>query len=128
MAAELKTGRVARHYNHAAENPVLETAVQGRGFTGVFTVIALDRTGEEEPLAVEKLPVTSNFKGIRFADKEIEAVRVRKGGRSWVVVVSHMEYASPTDTFNAGGCCGFGGVEVFDETAGERETGTVLAR
>ena len=128
VAAELKTGRVARHYNHAAENPVLETAVQDRGFTGVFTVIALDRTGEEEPLAVEKLPVTSNFKGIRFADKEIEAVRVRKGGRSWVVVVSHMEYASPTDTFNAGGCCGFGGVEVFDETAGERETGTVLAR
>ncbi len=128
LSAERKTGRVSRHYNHAAEGPVLETAVRGEGFAAVFTVIALDRTGEEEPLSVEKLPVTSNFKGIQFQDEEIEALRVRKGGRSWVAAVAHMEYASPTDTFNAGGCCGFGGVEVFDETAGEKETGTVLAR
>lgn len=128
LSAGMKTGRVARHYNHTEESPVLETTIQGEGFTSVFTVIALDRAGEPEPLSVEKLPVASNFKGIQFEDRQIEALRIRKGERSWVVVVSHMEYASPTDTFNAGGCCGFGGVEVFDETAGEREAGTVLAR
>lgn len=128
VVASLKRGRVARHYNRAEENDVLETTVQGQGFVSVWSVLALDRAGTEEPLSVEKLPVDSNFKGIRFEDREIEAIRVRKGARSWVVVVSHMEYASPTDTFNAGGCCGFGGVEVFDETAGEREAGTVLAR
>lgn len=128
VVASLKRGRVARHYNRAEENDVLETTVQGQGFVSVWSVLALDRAGTEEPLSVEKLPVDSNFKGIRFEDREIEAIRVRKGARSWVVVVSHMEYASPTDTFNAGGCCGFGGVEVFDETAGEGEAGTVLAR
>ncbi len=128
VVASLKRGRVARHYNRAEENDVLETTVQGQGFVSVWSVLALDRAGMEEPLSVEKLPVDSNFKGIRFEDREIEAIRVRKGARSWVVVVSHMEYASPTDTFNAGGCCGFGGVEVFDETAGEGEAGTVLAR
>lgn len=125
--ASLKRGRVARHYNQAEENDVLETAVQGQGFVSVWSVLALDRAGKPEPLCVEKLPVTSNFKDIRFEDREIEALRIRKGERRWVVVVSHMEYASPTDTFNAGGCCGFGGVEVFDEAAGE-EIGTVLAR
>lgn len=128
VVASLKRGRVARHYNRAEENDVLETTVQGQGFVNIWSVLALDRAGTEEPLSVEKLPVDSNFKGIRFEDREIEAIRVRKGARSWVVVVSHMEYASPTDTFNAGGCCGFGGVEVFDETAGEGEAGTVLAR
>lgn len=77
---------------------------------------------------VKKLSVVSNFKGILFADKQIEALRVRKGSRSWVIAVAHEEYASPTDTFCAGGCTGFGGVTVFDETAGEKEIGTVLAR
>lgn len=128
MTRLIRTGRISRHYNHAVENEVLETTVRGEGFAGVFSVLALDARGAEEPLSVEKLPVLSNFKGIQFRDEEIEALRVRKGERSWVVVVSHLEYASPTDTFNAGGCCGFGGVEVFDEKTGERETGTVLAR
>lgn len=128
LSGEMKTGRVARHYNRAVENPVLETEIRGEGFACVFSVLALDPAGRLEPVTVEKLPVLSNFKGIQFQDKEIEALRIRKGGRSWVVVVSHLEYASPTDTFSAGGCCGFGGAEVFDETAGERETGTILAR
>lgn len=128
LSAAVRAGRIARHYNHAVENQVLETAVQGDGFTSVFSVLTLDRAGAEEPVTVEKLPVDSNFKGIRFSDKEIEALRVRKGDRSWVVAAAHQEYASPTDTFITGGCVGFGGVVVFDESAGEREIGTVLAR
>ena len=94
----------------------------------MFSVLTLDPVGAEEAVTVEKLPVMSNFKGIQFQDREIEALRVCKDGRSWVVVVAHQEYATPTDTFHAGGCTGFGGVAVFDETAGEREIGTVLAR
>lgn len=124
----VRTGRLSRHYNHTVENKVLETAVQGDGFTSVFSVLALDRVGTEELFLVEKLPVVSNFKGVQFPDREIEALRVRKGCRSWVVAVAHQEYATPTDTFCAGGCTGFGGVVVFDESAGEREIGTVLAR
>lgn len=128
VTPSLSRGRISRHYNHAEENPVLATTVAGDGFTGVFAVIALDRKGAEEPFSVEKLPVDSNFKGIRFEDRQIEALRVRKGNRSWVAVVAHEEYASPTDTFLAGGCTGFGGVVVFDETRGETQIGTVLAR
>ena len=74
------------------------------------------------------MPVYSNFKSVQFIDPQIEALRIVKGDRRWILAVSHEEYASPTDTFNAGGCTGFGGVVVFDETAGETEIGTVLAR
>lgn len=128
LSTELCPGQISRHYNHAEENTVLENTMEGGGFTSVFTVIALDRPEAEELMVLEKLPVISNFKGIQFSDKQIEALRVRKGDRSWVVTVAHEEYASPTDTFCVGGCTGFGGVTVFDETAGEKEIGTVLAR
>jgi hypothetical protein len=121
-------GRISRHYNHAQENTVTETVLHGEGFTSVFTVLALDRRGAEERFSAEKLPVYSNFKGIQFLDQQIEALHITKGGRSWAIAVAHEEYASPTDTFNAGGCTGFGGVVVFDEAAGETEIGTVLAR
>ena len=127
VSAAVKTGRVSRHYNQSAEGPVLETAVQGQGFVSVWSVLALDRAGEPEPLRVDKLPVTSNIKGVQFEDRQIEALRIRKGARSWVAAVSHMEYVSPVDSFSAGGCCGFGGVVVFDEASGQ-EMGTVLAR
>ena len=127
-ASSLRPGRLSRHYNHALDSTVLETVVEGIGFTSVFTIITWSRRGQEEPVQVEKLPVYSNFKGIQFEDRQIEALRIRKGGRNWVAAVAHQEYASPTDTFNAGGCTGFGGVVVFDENAGEREIGTVLAR
>lgn len=128
LSTELRPGRISRHYNHTEENTVLENALEGSGFTSAFTVIALDQPGTEEVVIVEKLPVISNFKGIQFEDKQIEALRVRKGNRSWGIAVAHEEYASPTDTFCAGGCTGFGGVTVFDEAAGEKEIGTVLAR
>jgi hypothetical protein len=45
----------------------------------------------------------------------------------FTVVVAHQEYASPTDTFCADGCTGFGTVVVFDRGKGETEIGTALA-
>ena len=126
LRTTLRTGQISRHYNHAAENVVLEADISGRAFTSAFAVLTLDPLGAQEPVTVEKLPVWSNFKGIQFRDDQIEALRVTKGGRSWVAAVAHQEYASPTDTFRAGGCTGFGGVEVFEES--EREAGIVLAR
>ncbi len=128
FSTELQTGRISRHYNHAEENTVLTATIEGAGFTSVFTAIFLDRKGAEDEIAVEKLPVYSNFKGIQFQDKQIEALRIRKAERSWIIAVAHEEYASPTDTFCAGGCTGFGGVVIFDESASETEIGTVLAR
>ena len=93
----------------------------------MFTVISTDRRDAECPVQITKLPVFSNFKGIRFQDDQIEGLRIRKGDRSWVVVVAHEEYVSPTDTFRCGSCTGFGQVVVFDETAGEKLIGTRLS-
>ncbi len=128
VSTKLRASRISRHYNHTSENAVLERSVQGTEFVSVFAVIALDKKDKEEPVVVEKLPVYSSFKRIQFTDKQIEALRIRKGSRSWVVAAAHEEYASPTDTFRAGGCTGFGGVVIFDEAAGETEIGAVLAR
>lgn len=128
ISLTLRPGRISRHYDQASDNTVLETTIQRSGFTSVFIVISLNRKGAEEPVTVEKLPVYSNFKGIRFEDRQIEALRIRKGGRAWVAAVAHEEYASPTDTFCAGGCTGFGGVVVFETSENETEIGTVLAR
>ena len=128
VSGGVKPTRISRHYNEAADNATLVSALQGTGFASVFAVIALDRPGREEPFTVEKLPVRSNFKDILFEDALIEALRIVKGDRSWTVAVAHQEFASPTDTFNAGGCTGFGGVVVFDSAAKETEIGTVLAR
>lgn len=126
LTTKLRPGRISRHYNAAEENTVLETACSGEGFVSVFTVISVDRAGSVQPVEVEKLPVRSNFKNITFTDRQIEALRIIKAGRRWTVAVAHEEYASPTDTFCAGGCTGFGGVVAFED--GETEIGTVLAR
>lgn len=120
-------GRISRHYNQTDKNAVTMTSIAGSGFTSVFSVLNLNPKGRELPVQIEKLPVMSNFKGIQFADSMIEALRIRKANRSWVVAVAHQEYVSPTDTFCTGGCTGFGHVVVFDETAGENQIGTVLA-
>ena len=119
--------RLSRHYNHAEKNVTLETEFSGDGFASAFTVIALDAADGKEALSTEKIPVRSNFKNIVFKDRLIEALNVKKGNRMYTVVTAHQEYASPTDTFCADGCTGFGNAVVFDRSAGETEIGTVLA-
>lgn len=122
-----ENGRLSRHYNFCEEAPVTVTEIQGEGFTSVFTVISVDKAEKEQPIYIEKLPVDSNFKHIRFTDAQIEALRIRKGNRSWILAVAHEEYVSPTDTFCTAGCTGFGQVVIFDEAAGEETIGTRLA-
>ncbi|MEF2071096.1 alginate lyase family protein [Consotaella aegiceratis] len=120
--------RISRHYNQAEDAVALKTELQGTGFASVFTVIGLDKAGSAEELVVEKHAVASNFKDIIFEDRQIEALGIRKGGRHYTLVVAHEEYASPTDTFRADGCTGFGEVVVFDRAAGETSIGTALVR
>lgn len=118
--------RLSRHYNQAEDNLTLMAETQGNGFTSVFTVIALNPAGSTEQVTVEKLPVSSNFKNIIFEDKLIEALNITKGTQKYTVVVAHQEYASPTDTFCADGCTGFGNVVVFNRSAGEDTIGKTL--
>ena len=121
VSTELESTRVSRHYNKSEQNVSLVSSVCGSGFCSLFTVISLSRE-----LSVEKLPVYSNFKGLRFDDSSIEALNIKSGERFYTLVVGHEEYASPTDTFRADGCTGFGSVVIFDRNAGENETGVVL--
>ncbi|WP_069998964.1 alginate lyase family protein [Cellulosilyticum sp. I15G10I2] len=123
---QLRASQVSRHYNHYEENLALVTQIEGKGFKSVISVIGISNPLVPEEIQVEKLEVKSNFKHITFADDVIEAVTIHKGDQAYTVVVAHQEYASPTDTFYADGCIGFGQVVVFDRTQGEERIGTVL--
>jgi hypothetical protein len=118
--------RLSRHYNHAEPAVALTAEIAGSGFQSLFTVVALDPAGAAEPFAVDKHPVTSTFKGLTFEDRLIEAITVTKGARAYTLVVAHQEWASPTDTFLADDCTGFGEVVVFDRAAGETIIGQTL--
>ena len=118
--------KISRHYNSFEQNEALKTTWQAEGFSSHFTVICAGKAGDQERLTADFVPVTSNFKGITFSDSQIQALSIRKGERHYLVVIAHEEYASPTDTFCADTCTGFGSVTVFNRAAGENEIGTML--
>ena len=118
--------RYSKHYNDCIDNKTVKTTLQGDGFASIITVISINKKGESENLEVEKLEVKSNFKKIIFEDKLIEAVNITKGDKKYTLVIAHQDYASPTDSFNADGCIGFGNVVMFNRSDGEERIGKVL--
>lgn len=122
---KIKT-RLSRHYNYVEENETLKTQWTSREFSYQFTVISINKAGEFEEVKAELLPVRSNFKNWEFKDYQIQALKIQKGKKDFLVVVGHEEYATPTDTFSTDGCVGFGNAVVFNRAAGETEIGTVL--
>lgn len=111
----LEDTRYSPCYNQALSN---RSVTFSRSFekTGtLLTVISLDRKPD-----IEKLEVRSTFKSIVFSDDLIEALRID----GMTVVISHHEWGSPTDCFEAGSCIGWGQVVVFGKN--EKSTGTVL--
>ena len=106
--------RISRHYNQAESNVSIKVSRAYKDFGSFITVIT---DGNAE---IEKLPVKSNFKGITFSDREIEAVRIG----SYILAVSHYEWGSPTDSFSVDGYTGWGRLVVF--TSGDGDIGTVL--
>jgi hypothetical protein len=124
---KLTPSLISRRYNESEENVALEVSTESTGFTSSLTAIGLSSPGANGKLEVEKLPVTSCFKGTTFADSQIEAYNIKFRDQLYTVALAHQEYASPTDSFNADGCIGFGNVVVFDRKKRESEIGTVLA-
>ncbi len=118
--------RISRHYNAFEENKTLQSEWSAAGFSAMFTAISVNPAQKTQELKIELVPVKSNFKNITFADSQIQALKVTKGSRSYLVVIAHEEYASPTDTFLAEDCTGFGQVTVFDLAANENSIGTML--
>jgi hypothetical protein len=104
----------------------LVSEIESVGFGSLFTLISVNMAGQFIPARMSKVRVMSNFKKIRFGDDWIEAVKIQRGDQQCIVVVAHQEWATPTDTFNAEGCTGFGSVVVFNTAQGEKEIGTRL--
>ena len=121
ILTELIGSRLSRHYNLAEETTAVRTSISGTGFVSLFTIISLDGLA-----TVTKHSVTSNFKNTVFDHRMIESLTIARKSGTHTVVVAHQEYASPTDTFCADSCTGFGSVVVFDRNQNETETGTVL--
>ncbi len=122
----LKPSRLSRHYNELADTKTLVSEVEASGFASLFTLISVSKGEAYIPASLKKLRVHSNFKKIQFPDEWIEAVTVKKGEQQFTVVLAHQEWATPTDTFNADGCIGFGSLVVFDVAKQEQEIGTRL--
>ncbi len=122
----LVSSQVSRHYNQCEENSAIKTHIEGQGFTSIITVIGVSDGLQPEPIQIKRVPVKSNFKSITFREDVLEAITLQKGDRTYTVVVAHEEYASPTDTFLADGCIGFGQVVVYDRGKKEERIGTVL--
>jgi hypothetical protein len=116
---------ISRRYNEKAENIALEATFEAAGFASAYAVIGLSDAESSNRLEVEKVPVHSSFKGSQFSDNQVEALNIRFGESFYTVAIAHEEYATPTDSFNADGCLGFGGAVVFDRMKPEAD-GTVL--
>jgi hypothetical protein len=127
LSSKAVDSEISRHYNEKTPASCIETSFDSKGSGCAFTVIALGDKADDRAFSVEKLEVRSNFKDIVFTDKQIEALDIRLGAEHYTLAIAHEEYAAPTDTFLASGCVGFGSAVVFDRSAGETETGTVLA-
>lgn len=112
---------ISRHYNRRSENEALVVSAENEGFTSIWTLFDLRAENSLEAGLVE---VKSNFKGITFRPDQIEALEIKGKDRHFVVAVAHEEYATPTDTFLAAGCTGFGNLTIFDKNKGETEIGT----
>ena len=122
LSCSMIPSSISRHYNQKADNKAVSMKLCAEGSASLWTIF--DFSGDEAE--AELLDVRSNFKGITFSHETIEAVSVVSGEKDLVIVCAHKEYASPTDTFLAGGCSGFGSLTYFDRKAGEREIGTRL--
>jgi len=126
ITKEIINSKYSKHYNEFEKNEAVKTNLSAHGFASIITVISTNELDKEESISVEKVPVHSNFKDIIFEDKLIEAIKITKGERSYTAVFAHQDYASPTDSFKANDCIGFGQVVVFNSGKGENRIGKVL--
>ncbi len=113
--ANIIDGEFSPHYNAKVPTKVVKAEWKAKGFSSQWTVISVNKTncdctscgkkssGDFEKITVESVPVLSNFKNGYFPRESIEAVKISKGKKEYTVVIAHKEYASPTDTFCAGG-------------------------
>ena len=122
LSLSVLPSQISRHYNQKADNKALSVKMEADGPVTLWSVFDLSGEGGK----AELVPVRSSFKGITFSPEDIEAMSFTSPSRDILLVCAHKEYATPTDTFSAGGCTGFGNLTYFDRKAGCTEIGVRL--
>lgn len=110
-----KPSRLSRNYNLVEENVCIETEFSGSGLQSAITVIHGGPKGELGNFSVELLPVKSALKHNLYPSSKAEALKIRNGSKTYVVIICHEEVNSPTDLVEVDGCLGYGSVIVFDK-------------
>ena len=114
-STEIYESRISRHYNQAVANMSARTEMNFCGSGSMLTVISLK--GE---IRAERVPVMSAFYKRELPPSAIEGYRIGE----YLLVVSHYEWGSPTDSFVIEGRDGWGQTVVFRES--DESIGTVL--
>ncbi len=106
---------ISRHYNQSSDNL---SARISRTFSGTGSLITVISIGKD--VKAEKVPVMSNYFGREIRKDYAEGVRAGE----YLLVLSHWEWGSPTDSFSIEGHNGWGQSVVFKD--GDKDIGTVL--
>ena len=106
---------ISRHYNQSSDNL---SARISRTFSGTGSLITVISIGKD--VKAEKVPVMSNYFGRELRKDYAEGVRAGE----YLLVLSHWEWGSPTDSFSIEGHNGWGQSVVFKD--GDKDIGTVL--
>lgn len=110
------TGVVSGHYNQSEPNPLVCARVKREGFASMITVINGGSADSAEAVKAELVFVKSHTRHCLLKEKEAQAVRIRAGERSYVVIIAHDEVFHGSDALLAENCFATGGVAVFDIT------------
>ena len=126
-ALELEDTPVSFHYNQLEEGPCVSISRENRLFTSMVTVITGYGGEDGERCDIRRVPVIAPVTGRQLGDGEAEAVRIREGGHSWLVVINHRETGADSEYIGADGCYGLGRVMACDEAGyGEPAQGTYI--
>lgn len=125
----LKKAELSPVYNLLEEGVCLENELVSDGAESLpdkagvdavqFTVLAAEEVGKELVLEAELLPVSMVRSGRTLEAQEAQAVRIKKNGREFVVIVVLQELISEVDYFTAGGYCSYGKVMAFTPSCKE---------
>ena len=111
----IKEGWASPKYHERIATKSLSFSKKMEGFGSMLVVLGFGRAPH-----VERIPVSSNFKKTVFPDRMIEAWKINEK----VLVVSHQEWNSPTDSFLADGHTGWGQCVIFGPE--DHDIGNVL--
>lgn len=117
VEAAVEAFEVSRHYNHLEQGRIVTLRTQRRSPAGMITVAVGQKKEQADLVHVEKVPVSSPVSQRILEDWEAEAVYIRCGSQSYLVVNSHVDTGADCEYIGARGSYGLGRVMVTDENS-----------